>query len=186
MVKSYKMVLLLAMLNEDALPGEITIDRLTRAFAEAAGRSATLRQDVTVPLDDTPKLQRLLEENPIAALTGGKGTGGVSYFAYDDGQFRFAKQIATDQREAFQELVREITDWRLAEYRQRDAGAREGRYVCKVSHSNRRPMLFLPDRTRLSRAAQRLDRHLDRRRDVRSQLRQGRPQRRAPEGFRRE
>ena len=146
MVKSYKMVLLLAMLNEDALPGEITIDRLTRAFAEAAGRSATLRQDVTVPLDDTPSLQRLLEENPIAAWAGGKGPEDVSYFAYDNGRFGSPEQIATDQREAFQELVREIIDWRLAEYSAARCRCREDRFVCKVSHSNRRPILFLPDR----------------------------------------
>ena len=33
-------------------------------------------------------LIRLLEQNPIAAWAGGKGTGGVSYFAYEDGTFR--------------------------------------------------------------------------------------------------
>ena len=148
MVKSYKMLVLLAMLNEDALPGEITIDRLTRAFAEAAGRSARLRQDVTVPLEDTANLQRLLEENPIAAWSGGKGTGDVPYFAYDNGRFRLGASIPPDQREALQELVREIVDWRLAEYSERNAGAPGDRFVCKVSHANKRPILFLPDRAR--------------------------------------
>jgi superfamily II DNA or RNA helicase/diadenosine tetraphosphate (Ap4A) HIT family hydrolase len=146
MVKSYKMVLLLAMLNEDALPGEIAIGRLTLAFAEAAGRSARLRQDVTVPLADTADLQRLLEQNPIAAWSGGKGTGDVPYFAYENGRFRFAMNVAPDQREAFQELVREIIDWRLAEYLERSGGAAGERVVCKVSHANKRPLLFLPDR----------------------------------------
>src|SRR5205814_598001 len=145
-----KMVLLLAMLNEDALPGEITIDRLTRAFAEAAGRSARLRQDVTVSLEDSANLQRLLEENPIAAWSGGKGTGEVRYFAYDKGRFRIGVSIPPDRREAFQELVREIVDWRLAEYLERTAGATEDRFVCKVSHANKRPLLFLPDRAQHS------------------------------------
>jgi superfamily II DNA or RNA helicase/HKD family nuclease/diadenosine tetraphosphate (Ap4A) HIT family hydrolase len=146
MVKSYKMVLLLAMLNEDALPGEITIDRLTRAFAEAAGRSARLRQDVTVSLEDTANLQRLLEENPIAAWSGGKGTGDVAYFAYDNGRFRLGVNVPPNRSEGLQELVREIVDWRLAEYLERNAGAAEDRIVCKVSHANKRPILFLPDR----------------------------------------
>jgi superfamily II DNA or RNA helicase/HKD family nuclease/diadenosine tetraphosphate (Ap4A) HIT family hydrolase len=146
MVKSYKMVLLLAMLNEDALPGEIAIDRLVRAFAEAAARSARLREDVTVSLEDTANLRRLLEENPIAAWSGGRGTDHVSYFAYDNGRLRFVKDVQADRREAFQELVREIVEWRLAAYLQRDEGAAEDRFVCKVSHANKRPILFLPDR----------------------------------------
>ena len=146
MVKSYKMVLLLAMLNEDALPGEITIDRLTRAFAQVAERSARLRQDVTVPLDDTGELQRLLEENPIAAWSGGKGTGDVPYFAYDNERFRLAMSVSPDRREAFQELVREIIDWRLAEYLERSVDEAGDRFVCKVSHANNRAILFLPNR----------------------------------------
>ena len=85
MVKSYKMVLLLAMLNEDSFPGEIEISRLTQAFAEAASRSARLRQDVSVSLSDSRALQRLLEENPIAAWSGGEGTGDVKYFTYERG-----------------------------------------------------------------------------------------------------
>jgi hypothetical protein len=146
MVKSYKMVLLQAMLNEDGLPGEIAIDQLTRAFAEVAGRTASLRQDVSVPIDDTPNLRRLLEENPIAAWSGGKGTEDVRYFKYENGHFRLAMNIAADQREAFQQLVREIVDFRMAEYLARNIDAAADRFVCKVSHTNKRPMLFLPDR----------------------------------------
>ena len=132
MVKSYKMVLLLAMLNEDALFGEIAIDRLTQAFAEMAGRSAKLQQDVSVPLDDAADLQRLLEENPIAAWTGGKGTEDVQYFSYENGRFNLALNIPPDEREVFQELVREIVDWRLAEYLARNANEAQDRFVCKV------------------------------------------------------
>ena len=146
MTKSYKMLLLLAMLNEDALPGEISIEQLTRAFAELAGRSAKLRQDLSVPLHDTAALRQLLEENPIAAWSGGKGTGDVPYFAYADGRFRLAFSIAPERREAFQTLVREIVDWRLAEYLERAGDTVPDRFICKVSHANQRPLLFLPDR----------------------------------------
>ena len=97
-------------------------------------------------LDDTANLRRLLEENPIAAWSGGKGTGDVSYFAYENGWFRLSRNVPPDCREAFQELLRELVEWRLAEYLQRDASAAGDRFVCKVSHANRRPILFLPDR----------------------------------------
>jgi hypothetical protein len=138
--------LLLAMLNEDALPGEITIDQLTRAFAETARRSARLQSDVSVSLDDTANLRHLLEENPIAAWSGGKGTGDVPYFTYEDGRFRLAINVPSNQCEAFQELVREIVEWRIAEYLERNAAVADDRFICKVSHANRRPILFLPDR----------------------------------------
>ena len=72
----------------------------------------------------------------------------VPYFAYDNGRFRLGVSIPPDRREAFRELVREIIDWRLAEYLERTVGAAENRFVCKVSHANRRPLLFLPDRAR--------------------------------------
>ena len=38
------------------------------------------------------------------------------------------------------------SDWRLAEYLERTAGAAEDRFVCRLSHANKRPLLFLPDR----------------------------------------
>jgi hypothetical protein len=103
---------------------------------------------VIVSLQDTAPLQRLLEENPIAAWSGGKGTGDVPYFAYDNRRFRLGVSIPPDRREAFRELVREIVDWRLAEYLERNARGAEDRFVCKVSHANKRPLLFLPDRAR--------------------------------------
>ena len=47
MAKSYKMVLLLAILRRDALPGDITIEELTVAFAVVASRRQFLRNDIT-------------------------------------------------------------------------------------------------------------------------------------------
>ncbi len=86
MTRSYKMVLLLAMLGEDALPGSIGMDRLTERFAEQARRYATVRNE-TASLEDAAELRRMLERNPVAAWTDGKGTGGVAYFTYDGGRF---------------------------------------------------------------------------------------------------
>ncbi len=74
MTKSYKMLTLLAMLNEDQLLGTLPVDELARAFARLARRSAKLRADVGASLDDPNALRRHLEKNPIAAWTGGKGT----------------------------------------------------------------------------------------------------------------
>ena len=148
MTKSFKMLTLLAMLNEDALPGAISIESLAESFGRLAGRSAILRDDVGPALNSQPELVRLLKENPVAAWAGGRGTGGQAFFTYQEGKFSSRIPIAPDLRVAFQELVREIADWRLAEYLSRSErnAAGPGEFSCKVSHSGDRPILFLPDR----------------------------------------
>jgi len=149
MTRSYKMLVLLSMLNRDALPGSVPIDDLTDEFALIAGRAARTRQDVSVPLDDRPALRSLIEDNPIPAWVGGEGTGGTPYFAYADENFRFLPKVSDELRPAFQELVREHIDWRMAEYLRRGSPeATANSFDCKVIHSGPNPILILPDRER--------------------------------------
>jgi superfamily II DNA or RNA helicase len=146
MTKSYKMLVLLAALNQDALPGEIAVADLANGVRRIARRSAALQQDIGVSLEDSEGLIRLLEQNPITAWVGGKGTGGMSFFEYEDGVFRAPFSVEVEQREAFHELARELVDWRLAEYLSRGSSEQAERFECKVSHSGGRPILFLPNR----------------------------------------
>jgi superfamily II DNA or RNA helicase/diadenosine tetraphosphate (Ap4A) HIT family hydrolase len=145
MTKSFKMLVLLAMLNRDRFPGAIQIGELVDAFGELARRSARLREDAGVALDDVDTLRKLIEENPIAAWTEGKGTGGTPYFTYEDGVFSSALGAGDEGREALQQMIRELVDWRLAEYLQRSPaeGAAGEEIVCKVSHAGGRPIIFL-------------------------------------------
>ncbi len=146
MTKSYKMLVLLAMLNEDAFPGEITIDTLVEAVRALASRNHLLVTDLG-PRAATPAgLKRHLEENPIKAWTEGRGTGGTPYFEYTNGVFRTTFAVDPAQRVALQELTRELADWRLAEYVERLTRRPDAAHVCKVSHANDRPMIFLPNR----------------------------------------
>src|SRR5207249_3077300 len=140
---------LFAMLNEDKLPGSIQAEELCRAVARIAQRSAPLQADLGVPLTDVPALRRHLEDNPIKAWTGGAGTGDIGYFTWENGLFTSRFDIPMDQRAGFQSLIRELVEWRLAEYLARASAAeapQDDRIVCKVSHSGGRPILFLPDR----------------------------------------
>lgn len=147
MTKSYKMVVLLAMLNQDRLPGTINLDDLAQAVVHIARRSARLQEDFGESLGDPQALKRLLEANPIAAWSGGAGTHDVTYFAYEAGRLSSRFDVPSPQREPFQELVRELVDWRLAEYLQRQPEGVDA-IICKVSHAGGRPMLFLPNRLR--------------------------------------
>lgn len=154
MERSYKMLLLLSVLNADAFPGELAIEDLTEGFARAARRSRVLQADVGPDHDDPRKLRAMLERNPINAWVGGKGTGGRSYFSYSGDRFRTRlPELPDDQRATLQELTRELAEWRLAAYLDRpsaprpDEGELEGGIVCKVNHAGGRPIVFpLPRR----------------------------------------
>jgi superfamily II DNA or RNA helicase len=151
MTRSYKMLLLLGMLASERFPGEIGIDELTRAFAHQARRSALLQQDVGDRLGDPSMLRSMLVENPIAAWTGGKGTGGRAYFVFTNDVFRSNLAIPPSASESAAEIARELCEWRLAQYLDRLRGEHgEGpRIVCRVArNASGDPMLFLPARER--------------------------------------
>ena len=151
MTKSFKMLVLLTMLNCDRFPGEISVEELVDGFTEMAERSAKLKGDVGPALASRETLQELIENNPVKAWVEGRGTGGAAFFDYRDGVFSSTIDVSAEDREGLQELVRELVEWRLAEYLQRapDAGQADERIVCKVSHAGGRPIIFL-DRNRYS------------------------------------
>jgi superfamily II DNA or RNA helicase/HKD family nuclease/diadenosine tetraphosphate (Ap4A) HIT family hydrolase len=125
MTRSFKMVVLRALLNREALPGAIGLDGLTEEFARVARWSAALRKDVAESLDDHTRLRRYLEKNPVKAWVGGKGTGGRTYFALEGGNFRTTFDVPNELRGEFHDLVAELVEWRLAAYLSRggaDAG----------------------------------------------------------------
>lgn len=151
MAKSYKMLVLEAMLAKDAFPGQLTVAELVDGFAAAARRSAELRRDVEV-LDDPVALRRKILEMPVEKWTAGRGTGGVAYFEFDDDVFRTAPRLDVEHREALIGLVRELVEWRLAEYldrakreseRVRRAANPDLGFVCKVIHSGGKPIVML-------------------------------------------
>jgi hypothetical protein len=141
------MVVLLAMLDADAFPGQIDLQRLSDGVHKIAARSAPLRQDFGQAIVDGKKLRRLLIQNPIEAWSGGKGMGGRSYFDFKDDLFSGGLDFGDLKRDVFQDQVREITEWRLEEYLHRLRHDSSGsRIVCKVFHSSGRPIIRLPDR----------------------------------------
>lgn len=152
MTRSYKMLVLLAMLHADRIPGEITIEELRDGVRRVARRSAALQRDLGVPLGEDAAVEKMLKENPIAAWAGGKGTGGDAYFEFQADVLRTTFSIDASQREAFAGLVQELADWRLAEYLDRPGAGLapfdepEGSFVCRVSHAGGQPILFLPPR----------------------------------------
>ena len=146
MSKSYKMIVLLAMLNHRQLPGVITLTGLTDEVTALGRRDPRIATDLGMALHDVHDLRKLLRTNPIEAWIGGRGTGGARYFSYENEQFRSDVTVPVELISPAQELIREIVDWRLAEYFARSGQAEARDLVLKVSHANGSPILFLPDR----------------------------------------
>jgi hypothetical protein len=124
----------------------MTMGELSAGVQVLAGRILRLRQECGAAVGDAAEMRRLLETNPIPAWIEGRGTGGESYLRFDGERFETTFTAGTRvEPEALADLVRETVDWRLAEYLQRE-GDDASDIVCKVSHANGRPILFLPDR----------------------------------------
>jgi superfamily II DNA or RNA helicase len=147
MTRSYKMLVLLAMIGADRLPGSIEIDALADRFLALARRYPAIRNEVEEMAATPEKLRRLLEQNPLDAWSRGAGTGGIPYFEYRDAVFTTRFSVPDPDREALQELVQELAEWRFMEYiRRRSTPPGVDRFACKVSHTAGRPILFLPSR----------------------------------------
>jgi superfamily II DNA or RNA helicase/HKD family nuclease/diadenosine tetraphosphate (Ap4A) HIT family hydrolase len=141
--RSYKIVLLLALISADKIPGEIGIDELVEQVAKLAARYLRIREDFSVDVDDSNSLRRLLVDNPIRAFVGGQGTGQVSYFGFESD--RLSTTFDTSDVGSFKELLREILDWRLAQYLSRPSSDTATTDIaCRVARAGDRPILFLP------------------------------------------
>jgi superfamily II DNA or RNA helicase/HKD family nuclease/diadenosine tetraphosphate (Ap4A) HIT family hydrolase len=144
MVKSYKMLVLLGMLNAGQFPGALSVAQLAGEVRKIAGRTRRAAEDLEGSFTDEQALIRLLIQNAIDAWAGGKGTRDTAYFSYEDGVFKTTFVVAPDLLEPFQEMVREVAEWRLAEYLDRKGRDKAGHATLKVSHASGRPILFLP------------------------------------------
>ena len=148
MSKSYKMVLLRAMLNSDALPGEgALIDKLTESVSYLIERSQRVAEDFGTTAKNKKSLKSSLVKNPIAAWTDAKALKGEILFSFAEDYFRYVPEVDNNLRPVFQTLVREIVEWRLAFYLDRQPPVlKSDDILMKVSHTNNKPILFLPDR----------------------------------------
>jgi hypothetical protein len=151
MTRGYKMLVLLAMLEQDALPGNISIADLARCVSRLAEHSESIRVELGDALASQAALEVLLEKNPINALTGGNSSSTPTFFDYQRGVLSSRFSIPQQHREAFQDLARELVEWRLADYFAREGSGTSGaRFVAKVTHNaSGSPMLFLPDRSKV-------------------------------------
>jgi hypothetical protein len=132
------------MISADAIPGEIGIDKLAEHVARLAARYLKIRNDLSVDLGDAKGLRRILVENPIRALVEGKGTRDVSFFRFERDHLSTTFEVGDVG--SFRDLLREILDWRLAEYlHRRGSGESNADLICRVARAGDYPILYLPN-----------------------------------------
>jgi hypothetical protein len=116
MTKSYKMLVLKAMLQGGAFPGSLHIDKLVERFAGIVSRNPRYRADCGEAVESRLKLRRLVEQNPIKAWVEGRGTSGSRYFAFAEDRFSTTFNGQPESSGPLSAMVDELVEWRLAEY----------------------------------------------------------------------
>lgn len=156
MNKSYKMVVLRVLLDQESLSATVDLNQFARACRKYLQNHEVLRKDlqgeghaVDHALADDPEWTKWWNKWPIdrwADLQGGK-----KWFVREGNQFRFQQAIDRNLLPTLESLTSEIIDWRLAQYvrkwkkdTQPDGAVT---FEAKVSHASGRPILFVPDKT---------------------------------------
>ena len=130
MTKSFKMVVLKAMLEHRSLPGAIRLDELVAYFRRhfeperhRADIANTEIADVAHVASDV--IGRYIVRNPINAWVGGNSREQSKYFAWDPAGMLFRYVGPRPEHvDAFLAAVAERVDWRLQSYAQRPGPAR--------------------------------------------------------------
>ncbi|MDC3307305.1 DUF3427 domain-containing protein [bacterium] len=122
MERSYKMLILLAMMEEGVFPGSIDVDRLAGRFQAIASRTPILRDELRETLGaKSGSLSSMLKGNPLRAWAGTKRGGGSAFFSLEDDEFSAAPAHAASVADgaastALTDMCRELAEWRLSDY----------------------------------------------------------------------
>jgi superfamily II DNA or RNA helicase/HKD family nuclease len=121
MTRSYKMLVLRAMIESGTFPGHMALADLVERVARLARRNPQIKADLSVDPDDLPRLRTLLMQQPLKILAE------TPWFRLGPGTFE-ATFSATESA-AMSALASELVDWRLLRYLQ----ARDVVYVTPES-----------------------------------------------------
>jgi superfamily II DNA or RNA helicase len=148
MNRSYKMVVLDAMLASGRFQTSISLDELSAHFRQHFSKARFSRDIVGTGIADVthvsaPVLDAYVVANPINAWIGGNTTAPSPWFAYDVGTraFSYIGPMAGDDA-AFAEGIKERVDWRLETYLSRPG---PGRNTYKVIPNGNTACIMLGD-----------------------------------------
>jgi hypothetical protein len=108
MTRSYKMLVLRAMIEADAFPGRIALTDLVERVARLARRNPQIKADLSVDPDDMSRLRTVLMQQPLKILAE------TEWFRLGPGTFETTNARA--ENGALAALASELVDWRLLRY----------------------------------------------------------------------
>jgi hypothetical protein len=111
MTRSYKMLVLRAMIEAGAFPGRIALTDLVERVARLARRNPQIKADLSVDPDDAPRLHTVLMQQPLKILAE------TDWFRLGPGTFETT--FAEDENAPLTALALELVDWRLMRHLQR-------------------------------------------------------------------
>ncbi|NOK04045.1 DEAD/DEAH box helicase family protein [Myxococcus xanthus] len=150
MSQCFKMVVLEALLEADALEQGLLLPELARRCLAILQRSPELLRDLeAVKALGDPRLPNparfftYWKSNPIEAWTkGGR------WFRVEEERFIPRLPMAPSAQKSFEAMTRELVDYRLAQYRRRQqAQAQDSAFDARVISNSRGPILKLPERS---------------------------------------
>jgi superfamily II DNA or RNA helicase/HKD family nuclease/SOS-response transcriptional repressor LexA len=148
MTKSFKMVMLEALLELDGLSKPVALDTLAQISRSLLERRRPLLGDLTPEMraakPTDPAWVRYWRENPVNAWTGGNRPRGTQvHFQLDESGLRLLKPVASDAAPTLASMLQELVDNRLAAYEVRLEPDAHGNNVVKFP-SHRRGEVVLP------------------------------------------
>jgi hypothetical protein len=131
MTKSFKMILLEALLENDGFRRPATVQQLVADSRAVFQRRPDLQADLPKELRaadaSDADWRRYWEKNPINAWIGGNLTNkDEAWFKLEDGRFRPVFTIAELEVEAFTGMTQELVEYRLLRYQERIRTAESG------------------------------------------------------------
>ena len=108
MTRSYKMLVLRAMIEAGAFPGRIALTDLVGRVARLARRNPQIKTDLSVDPDDTPRLRAVMMQQPLKIMAE------TDWFRLGPGTFETT--FADAENTALTALASELVDWRLLRY----------------------------------------------------------------------
>ena len=157
LTKSYKMVVLRVLLDEQRLFEGMDLSTLSAACRRFLQQHPVLRRDldgerhaIDHERADPREWEKWWLKWPIDRWLDLQK--GQSWFVVENNLFRLQRKCEAQFKPCLEALTEEMVDWRLAAYAKshRLAPSNEGElaFVAKVSHSQGRPILFIPDKAR--------------------------------------
>lgn len=121
MTKSFKMVLLEALLELDGLQKPVPLDALARRSREVLERRRPLLADLPAEVRATaatdPAWARYWRANPVNAWIGGnRPAGAAAPFKLEASAFRMAQPVPAEMVPDLAAMLQELVDYRLAAY----------------------------------------------------------------------